>query len=62
MGFAHGFQTLRDDVEVNYLISTPYAPELARGIRHDDPAFDIRWPLAVTEISEKDLGWPAFSQ
>jgi dTDP-4-dehydrorhamnose 3,5-epimerase len=61
-GFAHGFQTLSDDVEVNYLISTPYAPELARGIRHDDPAFGISWPLAVTEISEKDLHWPDFSQ
>lgn len=61
-GFAHGFQTLSDDVEVSYLISTPYAPELATGIRHDDPAFGITWPLAVTEISEKDLRWPDFSQ
>lgn len=61
-GFAHGFQTLSDEVEVNYLISTPYAPELARGIRHDDPAFEISWPLAVTEISEKDLYWPDFSR
>ena len=60
-GFAHGFQTLSDDVEVNYLISTPYAPELATGIRYDDPTFGISWPLAVAEISEKDLRWPDFS-
>jgi dTDP-4-dehydrorhamnose 3,5-epimerase len=61
-GFAHGFQTLSDDVEVSYLISTPYAPELATGIRYDDPTFGIGWPLAVAEISEKDLHWPDFSQ
>ena len=61
-GFAHGFQTLSNDVEVNYLISAPYKPELARGIRYDDPAFGISWPLSVTEISERDLHWPDFSQ
>jgi dTDP-4-dehydrorhamnose 3,5-epimerase len=61
-GFAHGFQTLSDDVEVNYLISAVYQPGLARGIRFDDPAFGIIWPLSVTEISEKDLNWPAFSR
>jgi dTDP-4-dehydrorhamnose 3,5-epimerase len=61
-GFAHGFQTLSDDVEVSYLISTPYAPASASGIRHDDPAFGIRWPLSITEISKKDLQWPDFAQ
>jgi dTDP-4-dehydrorhamnose 3,5-epimerase len=61
-GFAHGFQTLSDDTEVNYLISAPYKPELARGIRYDDPAFAISWPLSVTEISEKDLHWPEFDE
>jgi dTDP-4-dehydrorhamnose 3,5-epimerase len=59
-GFAHGFQTLSDDAEVNYLISAPYKPELAHGIRYNDPAFAISWPLSVTEISEKDLDWPDF--
>lgn len=59
-GFAHGFQTLSDDSEVNYLISEPYRPESACGIRHDDPTFQINWPLSVTEISEKDLCWPDF--
>jgi dTDP-4-dehydrorhamnose 3,5-epimerase len=60
-GLAHGFQTLTNDVEVNYLISEPYAPQSANGIRYDDPAFGINWPLAVTEISEKDLHWPNFA-
>ena len=61
-GFAHGFQTISNDVEVNYLISAPYKPEAAHGIRYNDPAFGISWPLSVTEISEKDLDWPDFSQ
>lgn len=61
-GFAHGFQTLCDDVEVSYLISTPYAPGFAGGIRYDDPALEIEWPLPVVEISERDLRWPSFSE
>ena len=60
-GFAHGFQTLSDEVEVNYLISERFKPQSARGIRHDDTAFGIAWPLPVTEISEKDLHWPDFA-
>ncbi len=59
-GFAHGFQTLDDEVAVNYLISTPYAPGAASGIRHDDAAFNITWPLAVTAMSDKDRTWPDF--
>ncbi len=60
-GFAHGFQVLNDNVEVNYLISEPYLPEAGRGIRYNDPAFDIVWPLPITEISPKDLSWPDFA-
>jgi dTDP-4-dehydrorhamnose 3,5-epimerase len=60
-GFAHGFQTLCDDAEVGYLISAFYAPAAASGVRYDDPAFAIEWPLALTVISEKDQTWPAFS-
>jgi dTDP-4-dehydrorhamnose 3,5-epimerase len=59
-GFAHGFQTLNDDVEVNYLISEPYAAAAACGIRYNDPAFGFTWPLPVSEISEQDLHWPDF--
>ena len=43
-GFAHGFQTLKDNTEVFYQMSGYYAPEHARGVRWDDPAFGIKWP------------------
>jgi dTDP-4-dehydrorhamnose 3,5-epimerase len=59
-GFAHGFQTLTDDVEVSYLISENYVPTSSTGIRYDDPTFGITWPFPITEISEKDLLWPNF--
>ena len=59
-GFAHGFQTLSHSVEVSYLISEPYVLEAACGIRYDDLSFSIAWPLAVTEVSAKDLSWPDF--
>jgi dTDP-4-dehydrorhamnose 3,5-epimerase len=59
-GFAHGFQTLCDDTRVSYLISAFYAPLAASGVRYDDPAFAIDWPLPVSEISEKDSTWPDF--
>lgn len=61
-GFAHGFQTLRDDTEVGYLISAFYAPEAAAGVRYDDPAFAIDWPLPVISVSEKDRAWPDFAE
>jgi dTDP-4-dehydrorhamnose 3,5-epimerase len=59
-GLAHGFQTLTDDAEVLYFISEPYDPALARGVRWDDPAFAIRWPLPVSTISERDRSYPDF--
>jgi len=55
---AHGFQTLGDDSEVSYLMSMPYRPESADGLRHDDPALDIVWPLPVTFVSGRDREWP----
>lgn len=58
--FAHGFQSLLDETLVEYQMSECYKPEYGRGFRYDDPAFNIVWPLAVTVISEQDLGWPAF--
>ena len=57
-GTAHGFQTLADGTEVNYPVSQPYTPTAERGVRYDDPAFNIAWPLDVTEISPKDKRWP----
>ena len=60
-GCAHGFQTLCDDVEVTYHISTAYEPSAGRGVRWDDPAFNINWPRPATVIGERDRGWPYFS-
>jgi dTDP-4-dehydrorhamnose 3,5-epimerase len=60
-GVAHGFQTLAPESEVHYLISAFYAPEAAAGVRYDDPAFGIRWPLPVADVSEKDRNWPDFA-
>lgn len=60
-GFAHGFQTLEDDTVTHYLISEFYKPEAARGLRFDDPAIGIEWPLEPTEMSRKDLSWPLLS-
>jgi dTDP-4-dehydrorhamnose 3,5-epimerase len=59
-GFAHGFETLSDQTEVRYLISSFYEPAAATGYRHDDPAFGISWPLPVAVISDKDRCWPNF--
>ncbi len=59
-GFAHGLQTLADDTEVRYLISAKYEPAAARGLRYDDPAFAIPWPLPISDISAKDQAWPDF--
>jgi dTDP-4-dehydrorhamnose 3,5-epimerase len=57
-GLAHGFQTLTDDAEVFYQISEAYHPESARGVRWDDPAFAIEWPLPLTAISHRDSSHP----
>jgi dTDP-4-dehydrorhamnose 3,5-epimerase len=59
-GFAHGFQTLADETEIFYQMSEPYYPQATRGVRYDDPALGIAWPLAVTIISQKDQGYPLF--
>jgi dTDP-4-dehydrorhamnose 3,5-epimerase len=60
-GFGHGFQSLVDDVEVSYLISTFYVPEAAAGLRYNDPALAIDWPLCPTAIADKDLSWADFA-
>jgi dTDP-4-dehydrorhamnose 3,5-epimerase len=57
-GLAHGFQTLTDDAELLYLISEFYYPDAARGVRWDDPAFGIEWPLPNPRISERDRNFP----
>ena len=60
-GFAHGFQTLTDHADVLYMISQPYVPQAAAGVRWDDPAFGIEWPEAAERtISDRDRAWPDF--
>ena len=59
--FAHGYQALTDNAEVFYQVSEFYAPGAERGIRYDDPAIRIEWPLPVTVISDKDASWEAFA-
>ena len=59
-GFAHGFLTLTDDTEVLYQMSTFYEPASARGLRWDDPAIGITWPLAVSAISARDQQYAPF--
>lgn len=58
-GFAHGFQTLTDDTEVLYFVSTEYSPAHERGYRYDDPAFGIRWPqMPPPVINARDAAFP----
>jgi dTDP-4-dehydrorhamnose 3,5-epimerase len=61
-GFAHGFQTLAADSDVIYMMSDFHRPDVADGLRFDDPAFGIDWPLPVTRIIERDRNYPNFDQ
>ena len=60
-GCAHGFITLADDTLVHYFISGFYHPESARGVRFDDPAFAIEWPLPPVVIAARDRAFPDFA-
>ena len=57
-GFAHGFQTLEDGAEVTYHVTEFYTPGAEGGLRYNDPAVGIVWPLPVEVVSAKDAGWP----
>ena len=59
-GFAHGFQTLEPDTEVQYKVSAPFSPEHDKAIRFDDPAIGIEWPLMVDDslMSARDRAAP----
>lgn len=61
-GVAHGFQTLADDTEVLYQISTFHDPDTARGVRWDDPAFGIEWPVPEPILSDRDREYPDFAR
>jgi dTDP-4-dehydrorhamnose 3,5-epimerase len=62
-GVAHAFQTLRERSEVLYQMSDVYAPVLAAGVRWNDPAFGIKWPITDgVVISERDATYPDFDR
>ncbi|MBD2461552.1 dTDP-4-dehydrorhamnose 3,5-epimerase [Oscillatoria sp. FACHB-1407] len=58
--FAHGYLALTDGAEVGYQVGEFYTPGYERGIRYDDPAFKIEWPIPITVISDKDAAWAPF--
>ena len=60
-GCAHGFQSLTDEAEVFYMMGATYVPELARGVRWDDPAIGIQWPLPPVALSPRDAALPLLS-
>ena len=59
-GVAHGFQTLEEDTEVEYLMTDFFAPELSAGVRWNDPAFGIQWPIAEATLHPRDASYPDF--
>lgn len=61
-GVAHGFQTLDDNTEVFYQMDEFFAPDCARGVRWNDPAFAIAWPLPDPILSERDRGYPDYQE
>lgn len=61
-GFAHGFITLEDNTDVTYQVTQFYTPGSERGIRWNDPAFNIEWPIEPVVISEKDQAHPDFEK
>lgn len=61
-GFAHGFITLEDETEVTYQVSEFYTPGAEKGIRWDDQAFNIDWPVDPKIMSEKDKTWADFKK
>ena len=61
-GFALGFQTLEDNTELFYQMSEKYVPESARGINYKDPEFNIKWPLEIKRISERDSSFEFFKE
>jgi dTDP-4-dehydrorhamnose 3,5-epimerase len=60
-GFAHGFITLTDDAESFYMVDEFYSPEHERGVRWNDPMFNIAWPIEPCVISDKDRNHPDFA-
>ena len=60
-GFAQGYLALADNTEMYYHTTEFYHPESAFGVRYDDSAFGIEWPIEIAEISQQDREWPDYS-
>lgn len=60
--FAHGYQVLRDNTDTSYQVGEFYTPGSEGGLRYDDPALGLEWPLPVTAISDKDRVWPLLQE
>lgn len=61
LDFAHGYQTLEDDTEMTYQVSSPYHPVSSKGVRWNDPAFGVTWPEDERVIIERDQRYPDFA-
>jgi dTDP-4-dehydrorhamnose 3,5-epimerase len=61
-GFAHGFQALEDNSAVFYQITEAYRPEYSRGVRWNDPQFQIRWPIPEPILSPRDAAFPDYAR
>src|SRR5687768_12904864 len=61
-GIAHGYITLVDDTEAYYHASAPWVPAAESGVRWDDPALNIQWPMAPAVVSDKDRQWPLMAK
>lgn len=59
---AHGFITLKDNTEAVYQVTSTYAPGYERGLRYDDPSFNIKWPVPIDVISQKDRCWEDYQR
>ncbi|GAA0622396.1 MULTISPECIES: dTDP-4-dehydrorhamnose 3,5-epimerase [Thalassospira] len=59
-GCAHGFMTLEPNTEVLYLMGAPFVPDLASGVRWNDPTFDIEWPEKPAIINDRDANYPDY--
>ena len=56
-GCAHAFQSLENNIELIYMVDHKYDPKKEKGVRYNDPAFNIKWPTKITTVSKKDKSW-----
>jgi len=61
-GVAHGFLTLEDDTQFFYMVSEIYSPEYEHGVRWNDPAIGIEWPISASVMTDKDKTLPLITK